>query len=267
MISIIDYKNKLGTNFKNETMELRIIVLIGIVIQSVLFFISRKLSAIVGFAVTSFILIYGLLAYNSGGGIQIFYIDISQGFFIFLCILWYGFDTYELIISIGTSHKINESLLQKKSVSDFYKYSYDIWRTGTLDGFNDSYKKAASYDYNIFIKANGPFINGAMEAFLAELDPMENEYFFGIGDKKFGKERGFFVLTNYRLFIKEGKGLGYLEIKLSELEEFTSIEGTSNSFLIKLSSGETKEIHNVDVYPTQEAINFGKSISIPPKEK
>jgi hypothetical protein len=237
-------------------MELRIIILIGIAIQFLLFTTSRKRAAIFGYVITTFVLIYGLVAYNSSGRIALFYIEISQGLFIALCILWYGFDTYELINAIKTSFELNEELLKDNKVADYYKYTYSIWANGTLDSFNKGYKKETKLGYNHFIRNNGPHVGGAMEAILTKFDPLENEYFIGIGEKKTGIERGCFVLTNYRLFIKDGLTQEYLKIDLSNLNEFKHSEDVSKPCVIKLKSGETKEIHNVEIYPTQAALNF-----------
>ena len=237
-------------------MELRIFILIGLAIQFILFTTSRKRAAIFGYVITSFVLIYGLIAYNSNEGISLFYIEISQGFFIVLCIFWYGFNTYELINSIRTSFKLNEELLKDNKVAEFYKYTYNIWANGTLDDLNKAYKKEAKLGYMHFIRNNGPHFGSAMEAILTKFDLLENEYFIGIGEKKTGKERGYFVLTNYRLFIKDGLTQEYLQVDLSNLIEFKHSEDVSKPCVITLKSGETKEIHHVEIYPTQAALNF-----------
>jgi len=74
---------------------IRFIILIGIMAQIFISNRSRKNGALVGYGITTIILIWGLQAYSTGYIMTMFSIPLSFGAFIIACLIWYGFDTYE----------------------------------------------------------------------------------------------------------------------------------------------------------------------------
>jgi|GEM_PF-6433514 len=74
---------------------IRLIIIIGIMVQIFISKTSRKNGALIGYAITTVILIWGLQAYSTGYIMTMFNIPLSFGAFIIACLIWYGFDTYE----------------------------------------------------------------------------------------------------------------------------------------------------------------------------
>ncbi len=69
-------------------------VIIGaIVVQIIISKVSKVAGAIVGFWITTGILVWGLFIYSDGSQIAIFGTPVSEGLFIASCLLWYVYDT------------------------------------------------------------------------------------------------------------------------------------------------------------------------------
>jgi hypothetical protein len=68
------------------------IIIIAIVAQSFISRSSRMAGAIVGFIITTGILLWGLTLYSAGSGIIFFAIPLSEAAFIVVCLIWYGFN-------------------------------------------------------------------------------------------------------------------------------------------------------------------------------
>jgi len=69
-------------------------VIIGaLFVQNLISKASKVAGAIVGFAITTGIMVWGLFIYSEGSQIALFGIPLSQEAFIMACIVWYGFDT------------------------------------------------------------------------------------------------------------------------------------------------------------------------------
>ena len=68
------------------------VIIVAIVVQSWISKASRT-GAIVGFVITTGILLWGLAIYDQHGQIAFFGIPLSQPVFVILCIVWYAFDT------------------------------------------------------------------------------------------------------------------------------------------------------------------------------
>lgn len=67
-------------------------ILFALMVQSAIAQASRTSGAIVGFLITTGILLWGLDAYSVGGAIAFFGIPLSKPVFIGACVLWYLFD-------------------------------------------------------------------------------------------------------------------------------------------------------------------------------
>jgi len=53
--------------------------------------------AIIGFLITTGILVWGLSLYEDGGAIAFFGIEVPQPLFLILCVVWYVFDVVGLV--------------------------------------------------------------------------------------------------------------------------------------------------------------------------
>ena len=72
---------------------MNLIVLIAIVAQSFISKTSRIAGAVVGYLITTGILLWGISLYSAGSGIAFFGIPLSEPVFLVACLAWYGFDT------------------------------------------------------------------------------------------------------------------------------------------------------------------------------
>ena len=68
------------------------ILIVAIVLQSFVSRANRMAGAILGFVITTGILIWGILLYGQGGEIAFFFVPLSQPVFFIVCAVWYGFD-------------------------------------------------------------------------------------------------------------------------------------------------------------------------------
>lgn len=73
------------------------IIIIALVLQAVISKASHLAGAIAGYLITTGILIWGLGTYSDGDFIALFGITLSKQAFIIACLVWYGFDTFELL--------------------------------------------------------------------------------------------------------------------------------------------------------------------------
>ncbi|MCX6032107.1 MAG: hypothetical protein NT169_22770 [Chloroflexi bacterium] len=72
------------------------IIVVGIFLQSLVQRASRTAGAIVGFLITTVLLLWGLAAYAGGDYITLFGIELSRSVFIGLCAVWYIVDAGQL---------------------------------------------------------------------------------------------------------------------------------------------------------------------------
>jgi len=73
------------------------IIIVAIIAQSFISKASRMAGAVVGFIVTTGILLWGISLYGGGSGIALLGIPLSETVFIAVCIAWYGFNTRALL--------------------------------------------------------------------------------------------------------------------------------------------------------------------------
>jgi len=73
------------------------IFLIAIIIQAIAVRISRLAGAIIGYFITTGILIWGIITYALGGYMIYFGLKLSLPLFIFICVVFYAFDTWAFI--------------------------------------------------------------------------------------------------------------------------------------------------------------------------
>lgn len=70
------------------------IIVVAIIIQSLVSRVSRLTGAILGYVITTGILLWGISLYGEGAQIVFFGIPLSEGGFFVLCLAWYGLDTW-----------------------------------------------------------------------------------------------------------------------------------------------------------------------------
>jgi hypothetical protein len=69
------------------------VILGAIVVQGLTSKVSRVAGAVVGYLITTGILMWGFSVYDKGNHIEFFGISLSQSHFVIACLIWFGFDT------------------------------------------------------------------------------------------------------------------------------------------------------------------------------
>lgn len=88
-------------------MDIEQIILIGgIILQGVVNMFNKLISAILGFALTAFLLIWGLSIYRDGGVVTFFGMELPQVVFIIACALWFAVDVFVLVKAIQDRRKV-----------------------------------------------------------------------------------------------------------------------------------------------------------------
>ena len=73
------------------------VVIVAIIVQSLVAKASRIVGSIIGYIITTGILLWGISVYGQGDQITLFGIPLSQPAFLFACLVWYGLDTREFM--------------------------------------------------------------------------------------------------------------------------------------------------------------------------
>jgi len=97
-------------------------ILVAVIIQFLISRASRMTGAIAGYLITTGIFIWGMSVYSDGDAVAILRIPLSQFVFIFACLIWYGFDTSELIKARKIEEE-NRSDGVRKSVNEKRSHS------------------------------------------------------------------------------------------------------------------------------------------------
>jgi len=93
------------------------IIIVALIIQAAISRASHLAGSIAGYLITTGILIWGLGAYSDGDFIALFGIVLSKQAFIIACLVWYGYDTYELLAGGSAQTEVPKSESQESEVS------------------------------------------------------------------------------------------------------------------------------------------------------
>ena len=85
------------------------VIIFAVIIQVVISKFSRIAGAIIGYLITTGILLWGLLLYGEGNQIAYFGIPLSEPIFLILCLVWYGFDTKGFLSARKGVTNVNQS--------------------------------------------------------------------------------------------------------------------------------------------------------------
>lgn len=242
------------------------VIIIAIIIQAVITKASRLTGAIVGYIITTGILLWGISLYVEGDQIAFFGISISKPVFLAACLVWYFFDTIEFIaakrITSAAKEILNSNILQNHNVVDFYQNTLNAWSSGKLSEIDNIFEKEGKKQYDDFVKSYLPIEGSALHYFFTNYTPLAGEFMVGIGDSDKVKDSAWFILTNKRLFQRDGVDDSFKEINLAEVESFKLKGKLSKSIMFELKSGQTIEIPKVQIFPVekilQETISMAK---------
>jgi len=99
----------------------RIVVIVGVIISVLASRANKLVGGIISSLVTTFILLFGLQAYTHSGYISFLGIRLSQGLFLLVILVWYGFDIKQIadgvkekgalkLICAGAAEKLRSGL-------------------------------------------------------------------------------------------------------------------------------------------------------------
>ena len=121
------------------------IIIIALIIQSAVAKSSRKAGAVIGYIITTGILLWGSSLYADGYQVALFGIPLSQPIFIIACLVWYGFDTKEFMAaqneSVAMEDALKSPLVRVPRVVRFYQTTRDAWSSGKLSKLNKGFEK------------------------------------------------------------------------------------------------------------------------------
>jgi hypothetical protein len=160
-------------------------------------------------------------------------------------------------------YKINEELLKDTKVTEFYKQTYDAWNSGRMDGIAIRYREVTkAQNLENFIKDIAPTEGSVLEQFFTIFPPLKNEFLIGTSDKNVSENlRGWFILTNLRLILRDGITLAFKEIKLCEITDFKISSDLSTPCVFNLDSGISIEISKVKFFPKKEYVQYAKHMN------
>jgi hypothetical membrane protein len=81
------------------------LILIALILQSVVAKSNRMTGAILGYIITTGIMLWGFGVYAEGDRITLFSIPLSESAFLIACLVWYGFDTREYVVARNQNAK------------------------------------------------------------------------------------------------------------------------------------------------------------------
>jgi len=83
------------------------VIIIAIIVQCFVSKVSRIAGAVVGYLITTGILVWGFSLYADGYQVAFFGIPLSQTVFLFACAWWYSFDTKEFNAAARENSDVN----------------------------------------------------------------------------------------------------------------------------------------------------------------
>jgi hypothetical protein len=86
------------------------VIIVAILVQALVARASRKAAAILGYLITTGILVWGLSTYGNGDQIALFGIAVSEPVFLVACLVWYLLDTNEFINARKPPVKITQTV-------------------------------------------------------------------------------------------------------------------------------------------------------------
>ena len=156
---------------------------------------------------------------------------------------------------VNKPFKLNEKLSKDPKVIEFFKQTYDAWIGGKLDGINMNFhNEAKSIIPEDFMKKYSSY--EVLETFFTDFPPMQSEFLIGWSNAISENVRGWFVLTNLRLIIRDGVTLTFHEVKLREIVDFKPSQNRSVPFVFNLKSGISVKINIVNFCPKEEYIHY-----------
>jgi hypothetical protein len=228
------------------------VIIIALVAQSIISKASRMAGAVVGFLITSGILLWGLGVYAEGDEIAFFGVAIPQVVFVILCLIWYAFNVKEIFAAKNMEKALENPVLQNEPVKNFYHNTREAWSRGDLNFLDPVFQSSSrnKTDEN-FMKELPPLKGSSLEMFLEKYIPFEGEYLIATGDVQGVSDPAWFFVTNMRLIQRDGETFEFRTIMLDEISYYKiekDVQTKTNTLHIGLTSGEQVYFKKILLY-------------------
>ena len=151
---------------------------------------------------------------------------------------------------------LDSPLLQDDRVVRFYQTTLSAWAAGKLAKLNVGFEGEGKTPYDQFVKKYPPAENGSLAIFFRDFSPLEGEFLVGIGDgEDAGPNRAWFLLTNFRLVLKDGRDNSFKEIKLADVDSFKTRGTWKKGLTFKMKSGAELDFEKLDIFPDEKFLS------------
>ena len=120
------------------------VIVLAIIVQAVVAKFSRIAGAVIGYIITTRILLWGMSVYGEGNQIALFGIPLSQPVFLIACLVWYAFDTKEFMAARKEASAIEQvltsPLVRDEHVVRFYQTTLNAWSGGKLSNLGKGFE-------------------------------------------------------------------------------------------------------------------------------
>jgi len=225
------------------------VIIGGLFLQSVVAQISRVAAAVVGYAITTGVLIWGLSVYKESDSFEehfvtIFGIELSQSVFVVLCLAWYGFDTWHLVAATMERQATQDLLQRHPQLADehvvrFYSTAFTAWAGQKLALAEPGPEGAQGVRLPDFVDKYPPDEGTALGRFFETWQQSDEELLAGLDNR-------WFALTNLRLIQKDGRDDRFKEVVLADVEAF---EVEDSSLVFKMRAGGEVSFERVESHP------------------
>jgi len=235
------------------------VIIVGLIVQWIISRSSRLGGAVVGFLITTGILIWGDFAYGQGNYLTILGIPLPYPAFLIACTIWYGFDTNELINARKTGNKekqaLKSPLMNDTRVVNFYQTTQNAWASGKLASLSKSFENEGKKHTEDFIKKYLPYQGSALQVFFEKFPPLSGEFLVGFGNLNATGSNGYFVLTNHRLMMRDGKLPNFRIVILANVDTYQMQGRINKSLVFKMRSGQEITFEKPAMYPADKILS------------
>lgn len=232
------------------------VIVVAIIVQWIVAKFSRIAGVVIGYIVTTGILLWGVSVYGEGDQIALFNIPLSEPVFLIACLVWYGFDTRELMNTrkevAEIQQVLQDPLIQDEHVMSFYQTTLNAWLDGRLSNFGKGFEKEGRMQYEDFVKKYPPHEGSALRVLFDDFRPPKGEFLVGLGNLN---NNGWFVLTNLRLIQRDGRSDEFKEVTLADVDSYQIKGMTKKTLIFKMKSGEEITFGKVQMYPKDKFLS------------
>lgn len=154
------------------------------------------------------------------------------------------------ILQLGREHAaLKSDLLRDPAVLEFYGRTRAKWAEGKLDEVAPLRRKEAQKSVESIIHKYRPYQKSALEAMFRDFPPEPDEYLITVANAERTDQRGWFVMTNKRLILKDGRTGIYHAVRYADIAGFESKGTMTKELRFDLKDGTSITFSKVGIYP------------------